>query len=113
MLRAAVVFGLAATLPTMLAAQGVTTGAIGGTVTDAQGQPVEGAQVQVVNRSTGFSSGSLTRANGSYLVQGLETGSAYTVRVRRIGFEPMERTDVRVSLSQTTRIDFQLSAQAV
>ncbi|HYD52736.1 MAG TPA: TonB-dependent receptor [Gemmatimonadaceae bacterium] len=113
MLRASVVFGLAAGLPAVLAAQGVTTGAIGGTVTDPQGQPVEGAQVQVINRSTGFSSGSLTRSNGSYLVQGLEVGSAYTVRIRRIGFEPVERTDVRVSLSQTTRVDVQLSQQAV
>src|SRR5256714_789745 len=37
--------------PTRLVAQGVTTGAISGTVTDAAGKPVESAQVQVVNRS--------------------------------------------------------------
>src|SRR5438270_790419 len=50
--------------PTRLLAQGVTTGAVSGTVTDAAGKPVESAQVQVVNRSTGFRSGSSTRANG-------------------------------------------------
>ena len=34
-------------------AQGVTTGAIGGIITDDNGQPLQGAQVQVVNRATG------------------------------------------------------------
>lgn len=113
MQRAAVVLGLAAALPPTLAAQGVTTGAIGGTVTDEQGQPVDNAQVQVVNRSTGFTVGSLTRSNGGYQVQGLEVGGPYTVRIRRIGFEPVERNGIRVTLSQTSRADFQLSAQAV
>jgi outer membrane receptor for ferrienterochelin and colicin len=103
---------LALTLPSRLVAQGVTTGAIAGTVTDAQGQPVEGAQVQIINRSTGFTAGSNSRATGYYLVQGLETGGPYTVRVRRIGFQPVDRNDIRVNLSQTTRVDIQLTPQA-
>src|SRR5689334_10397750 len=109
---AALTLALTLSLPTQLAAQGVTTGAIAGTVTDAQGQPVEGAQVQIINRSTGFTAGSTTRATGYYLVQGLETGGPYTVRVRRIGFQPVDRNDIRVNLSQTTRVDIQLTPQA-
>jgi hypothetical protein len=97
---------------TQVAAQGTTTGAVSGTVTDPQGQPVVGAQIQIINRSTGYSTATTTRASGLYFVQGLESGGPYTVRVRRIGFEPGERHDVIVSLSQTTRIDFQLSAAA-
>ena len=81
---AALVVGLAAgAMP--LHAQGVTTGAISGTVTDAAGAPVEGAVVQAVARSNGFTSSTTTRSNGFYLLPNLETG-AYTVRVRRIGF---------------------------
>ena len=38
-------------------AQGVTTGAITGKVTDPQGQPVAEAAVQVTNRSSGFKIG--------------------------------------------------------
>ena len=113
MQRAAVAFGLAAALPPTLAAQGVTTGAISGTITDAQGQPVEGAQVQIINRSTGYSVGSITRSTGYYFVQGLESGGPYTVRVRRIGFEPVDRNGISVTLSQTTRVDISLTAQAV
>jgi hypothetical protein len=115
--NAATMLSLALLLPlsfsSRLAAQGVTTGAISGTVTDAAGKPVENAQVQITNRNTGFRSGSLTRANGYYYVQGLEVGGPYTVSVRRIGYEPVERNGVTVSLSSTTRVDLQLSQSAV
>ena len=100
-------------LSSRLAAQGVTTGAISGTVTDAGGKPVENAQIQITNRNTGFRSGSLTRANGYYYVQGLEVGGPYTVSVRRIGYEPVERSGVTISLSSTTRVDLQLAQSAV
>ena len=93
-------------------AQGITTGAISGTVTGAGGAPVEGAQVQISNRSTGFTAGAITRANGAYYVQGLEVGGPYSVSVRRIGFEPQTRDNMRVGLSSTTRTDFNLTPQA-
>ena len=106
---AALVLGMfAGAMP--LAAQGVTTGAIAGTVTDAAGAPVEGAVVQAVARSNGFTSSTQTRSNGYYLIPNLETG-AYTVRVRRIGFESIE-LPVPVTLSQTTRFDIQLKQAA-
>jgi outer membrane receptor protein involved in Fe transport len=92
-------------------AQGVTTGAVAGRVTDTNGQPVSEAQVQVVNRQTGFSFGALSRTDGRYSVFGLEVG-AYDVSVRRIGFQPNVVRGVRVSLSQTTPLDFQLETQA-
>ncbi len=88
-----------------LSAQGVTTGAIAGTVTNQQGAAVGDAQVQITNRSTGYTSAATTRENGYYFVQGLEVGGPYTVRVRRIGYEPSETNDVRVTLSRTTRVD--------
>jgi hypothetical protein len=106
---------LALTLPpfsSAVAAQGTTTGAIGGTVTGEQNQPIEGAQVQIVDRSTGFTTGALTRSNGAYQVQGLEPGGNYTVTVRRIGYTPQTRENVRVNLSQVTRADFALAQQA-
>jgi hypothetical protein len=93
-------------------AQGVTTGAIGGVVTSDQGQPVANAQVQVILQSTGVSRGAITRDDGQYLVQGLEPGGPYTVRIRRIGFAPGEQNGLTVSLSQTLRIDFKLQPQA-
>jgi hypothetical protein len=110
---ATLLLSLALIVPMRLTAQGVTTGAIAGNITDAAGKPVENAQVQIINRSTGYRSGSLSRANGYYYVQGLEVGGPYTVSVRRIGFEPVDRNGVSVSLSSTTRVDIQLAQAAV
>jgi hypothetical protein len=95
-----------------LLAQGVTTGAISGTVTDPNGVPIEGAQVQVRNARTGASAGGITRANGQYTIQGIEPDPGYSVTVRRIGFEPKTRDNRVVSLGQTTREDFQLNQQS-
>src|SRR5439155_1129814 len=94
-------------------AQGVTTGAITGKVTDAGGQPVALADVRIVNGSTGFTTSTRTRENGLFLVQGLEVGGPYTVTVRAIGQQPYQRDNVDVELSAATRVDVRLSPQAV
>jgi hypothetical protein len=96
-----------------LAAQGVTTGAIIGTVADQTGQPLSGVEVQVVNRETGYSNTTITRPNGQYLIQGLEVGGPYTVTIRSLGYADFVRRDVFVRLSQSTRVDAQMSVQAV
>lgn len=67
-----------------LRAQGITTAAVSGVVTDSVGQSVEAARIQVINQSTGVRSGTLTRANGNFYVQGVEVGGPYTVSVRRL-----------------------------
>jgi hypothetical protein len=102
-----------ALVPGEALAQGVTSGGIAGTVTGEAGEPVSGAEVQVRNRATGYTTSVLTRANGMYLVQGLEVGGPYTVTVRGIGYGDFVREDVYVRLSQSTRVDAQLSVQAV
>jgi outer membrane receptor for ferrienterochelin and colicin len=94
-------------------AQGVTTGAITGMITNEQNQPVDQAQITISNPRTGFSTNATTRESGRYFVQGLEVGGPYTVTARRIGMAPTTRTDVIVSLSQATRVDMQLRSQAV
>lgn len=107
-------FGIAAAAVAMLAtgasAQGVTTGAITGTVVNESGTGVDGARVTVTNRATGFVAGVNTRADGGYTVSGLEVGG-YTVVVRRIGMESQSKP-AEVSLSLATRLDFRLVAQA-
>lgn len=104
---------LAASSSATLQAQAVTTGSVAGTVTSSQGQAVEGAQVQVINRSTGFTAGVTTGSGGRYTIAGLETGGNYSLTVRRIGFEPQTKDNIPVSLSQASRVDFVLSTQTV
>ena len=106
-LAASVVAGVSA-----LAAQGITTAAVSGVVTDSVGQPIEAAQIQVTNQQTGVRSGSVSRANGNYYIQGVEVGGPYVISVRRIGFAPDSVTGVRLSLGQNFRANFKLITQA-
>jgi outer membrane receptor for ferrienterochelin and colicin len=92
-------------------AQGITTGAIGGTVTDEAGAPMAGVQIRAKNPKTGFTAGVLSRADGRFFIQNLDIGT-YDVEARRIGFEPQTRTELFVSLGQVLRLDFKLSARA-
>ncbi len=95
-----------------ISAQGVTTGAISGTITDASGAPVDNAQIQVTNRSNGARVGGLSRSTGVYTIVGLDVGGPYSILVRRIGFQPEQRDGIAVSLGQTVKADFKLQPQA-
>ena len=110
---AALALARVAAVPARLAAQGVTTSAISGTVTDSSnGQPVDAAQVQVVNKSTGASVVTQSRPSGIYFIQGLAVGGPYTVTVRRIGYAPKSRDAGNLTLGQRQVVDFQLAPQA-
>jgi hypothetical protein len=98
--------------PTALFAQGTTTAAISGVVTSQQGQGIEGAAIQVTNLGTGFSLNVTTNIAGRYFVPGLETGNKYRVTAKRIGFRPMVKNDVAVTLGDVRKIDFIMEQQA-
>ena len=102
---------LAVASTTSLAAQGTTTGAVTGTVTDEKKAPVPNVSIEVVNRANGAKASQITRDNGRFFIPNLEVGT-YAVTARRIGFAPQTRTDIVVSLTQATRLDFQLKEQA-
>jgi outer membrane receptor for ferrienterochelin and colicin len=95
-----------------VSAQGISSGAIAGTVTNQQGTGVAEVQVQITNVSTGFVVAAVTRANGYYFVQGLEVGGPYKVQIRLIGLVPQARDNLIVTLSRTTRVDFVMAAAA-
>lgn len=95
-----------------ITAQGVTTAALTGTVTDTAGNPIESAQIQVRNTLTGANVGTQTRASGLYVIQGLEPNPNYVITVRALGYAPITRDGVTLSLGQTRREDFKLVKQA-
>ena len=98
--------------PARAAAQGVTTGAVSGTVTDDAGRGVEGVQVQLRNARSGLNIGTVTRSTGYYVIQGLEPDANYSITVRRIGYAPITRNNIAITLGQTRREDFKLSQEA-
>ena len=102
---------LVAALPGRLVAQGITTGAIAGQVTNEAGQPLAVVQIIIKNRSTGYTVGAQTREDGRYRVQNLEPGGPYSVTARRIGLQPQTQDNLTVPLSQTLAQDFKLATQ--
>jgi hypothetical protein len=102
---------LLAGLSGQISAQGITTGAIAGRVTDEGGQPLASAQIVIRNRTTGFSVGTVTRDDGRYRVQNLEPGGPYSGALRRIGMQPQTLDNQLVPLSETLTLDFRLSQQ--
>ncbi len=106
---AALALALVAALPALSAAQGTTTAAISGTISDSTtGQPVDAAQVQIVNKSTGATLTGQSRPSGGYFIEGLAIGGPYAVTVRRIGFTPQSQEVAHLSLGQRQLVDFRL-----
>jgi len=95
-----------------LGAQGVTTGAIRGTVRTPDGALVDTASVRVVNQATGFARPTVVR-DGHFRIEGLEIGGPYTIDVRRIGFTPLRSSGVFVSLAGPVDVDLTLTAFTV
>lgn len=103
---------LAVSSPSVVRAQGVTTGALTGTISDADGKPIEGAQIVLRNPNTGFTVNALSRASGLYVIQGIEPNPSYTMNVRALGYGAITREGIVVSLGQTRRENYQLAKQA-
>ena len=95
-------------LPGQAAAQGVTTGAMLGLVTNIQGQPVEGASVIAIHEPSGTTYESVTRADGRFSILGMRVGGPYSVVVNYVGtggaFEPQTVTDLTVNLGVSTDV---------
>ncbi|NOY76663.1 MAG: TonB-dependent receptor [Calditrichaeota bacterium] len=89
-------------IPSLSYAQ--TTGKIVGTVVDKQtGDPLPGANVQII----GTSLGAATDSHGEFIITNVPVGK-YSVRARFIGYNDMVIENVRVNLGLTTTLNFQL-----
>ena len=99
-------------LPMAADAQGVTTGAIAGIVTDSAGAPVVEGNVVAVHVPTGTQYRALTRSSGAYSLPNVRVGGPYRVTASYIGFRAEARDNVFVSLGETARLDFRLARVA-
>ena len=94
-------------------AQGVTTGALSGTVTDADGAVLPGVTVEAVHVPTGTRYVAVTDAQGRYRILNARVGGPYTVTAQLEGFKPSEKTAIVVRLGQDEIIDFALELGAI
>ena len=96
-----------------LAAQGVTTDAIVGSVTGQGGTPISVAIVGVTNTSTGQRWEVETRPDGRYFLQAIAIGGPYDVEVRAVGFRPLRRSGIMLHLGERYSADFALEPTAI
>ncbi|HUO26504.1 MAG TPA: carboxypeptidase regulatory-like domain-containing protein [Candidatus Aquilonibacter sp.] len=86
-------------------AQGETTSAIVGHVSDSTGAAIAGATVQVTSRDTGATRQARTDEDGRFSFLQLKPGS-YSVRVQGKSFEPQENDYVFSGLGQKQTVNF-------
>src|ERR1700730_9477375 len=90
-----------------LSAQGETTSAIGGAVTDPSGGAIAGARVTIANAETGSKRAEKTDDAGRFNFPQLKPGS-YAVRVEAEAFEPQLIQSVFSGLGQKQTVNFTL-----
>ena len=119
--------------PLLLRAQGVTTSALSGAVTDGtdylkqlddalagkitmdaiklRGLP--GARVSAVHVPSGTQYNTIARADGNYNLRGLRVGGPYTITVTLVGFKKEELNNIMLGLGENRRTDISMNAQDV
>ena len=94
-------------LPAMTFAQGETTSAIVGQVSDSSGAAVPGANVNFTNTETGSKRNARTDSEGRFNFPQLKPG-IYSIKVEVEGFEPEQKENVSAALGQKQTVDFRL-----
>jgi hypothetical protein len=91
----------------------VTTSAMTGTVTTDSGENLPGATVLVTHVPSGTQYGTITKADGSFDLQGMRPGGPYKVEISFVGYSKGTYTDIRLPLGQTVVINAKLKASTV
>jgi hypothetical protein len=99
--------------PKALDAQGVTTAAIAGVVTDSSGVPLEGARVVAVHVPSGTEYAAVTRADGRFTVPGMRVGGPYRVSVTVLGYRRAVQDQIQLTLGGTADLRFALARASV
>src|SRR5213596_968642 len=94
-------------------AQGVTSAAVAGRVTDESGAGVPGAVLTLVNSSTGQRYSRRSADDGRYNFENVAVGGPYTLQTRALGFETSRSTPFQLALGQRFLVDVSLKRAAV
>jgi len=105
--RKAMILSFALVLFVALSVTAGTTGKIAGRVTDANGNPLIGATVMVVETSYG----AMTDANGEYFIINLQPG-IYDVEATMVGMSTKTAVGVAVVVDQTSPMNFSLDVES-
>jgi outer membrane receptor protein involved in Fe transport len=98
----------------LASAQGVTTAAIQGTITeDGTGTAIDAARVELKSIQTGQTFAATTRSNGRFSFENVTPGSNYQLTVRAIGFLPTVQQGLILGLGTRQVRDLALKPSVV
>jgi hypothetical protein len=87
-----------------------TSAAVRGVVTDASGQAISGAEIEIKSLSTGFTKRATTDDTGSYFVRQLPAGVEYSVSVKASG-EGSARTErLPLTVGESAEMNYRLGS---
>lgn len=90
----------------------IDQGAITGTITDSNGNAIQGASITLVNQDTNLSLTRTTDNSGFYRFSPIKIG-LYTVTASAPNFEARKQENIRVNVSQTVGLNLSLQPGAV
>jgi hypothetical protein len=92
-----------------------TTATLSGTVNDAKGAPVSGANITLVHEPTGTRAASQTNSKGIFVLPNLKPGGPYTITVSFVGYDEQKFENVNLSLGNNPelRIDMKNSEKSL
>src|SRR2546430_10227564 len=94
-------------------AQGVSSAAVAGRVTDESGAGVPGAVLTLVNGSTGQRYSRRSSDEGRYNFENVAVGGPYTLQTRALGFEAKQSDPFTLTLGQRFEVNVSLKRAAV
>ncbi len=94
------------------AASSQTPGGVSGTIVDATGAAVPGADVTLTMSTTHAATRTTSDANGLFQLSGIAPGT-YTLLVNKADFEMFRQTNVRIEAGQTSSISVTMSLRSV
>lgn len=112
MFRRSIATLILALLTRLLAAQGVMTAAIQGTVSSVDGSAIDRATIQLTNAASGLRWLVATGSDGRFLLEAVTIGT-YRVEARALGFVTEVRTGIVLGLGQRLVTEFRLRPGAI
>jgi hypothetical protein len=95
-----------------LFAQGATTAAMSGIITDDKGETLPGAAVIVIHEPTGTQYSAVSRDNGQFNIVNMRIGGPYKMTVSFVGFKENKTTGIYLSIGQELRKNLKLETNA-
>ncbi|MCU0235636.1 MAG: carboxypeptidase regulatory-like domain-containing protein [Acidobacteria bacterium] len=100
-------------LPGLAMAQGVTSAAFNGLVTDVDGNPIVGAAITALHTPTGTVYTAVSRIDGLFNIPAVRVGGPYTVTFKMDPFKTQELKGITLKLGEDRNLKIKLALETI